>query len=89
MQYFLIVQNWNLYHISKWVTNNVNNMSCLFKNCLLLKSLPDISRWNTINVTDMNQLFYNCSKLESLPDISKWNTSNVAIFLAFLIIAQN
>ena len=33
--------------ISKWNTNNVNNMSNLFYRCLSLSSLPDISKWNT------------------------------------------
>ena len=29
--------------ISKWNTNNVENISSLFANCSLLKELPDIS----------------------------------------------
>ena len=35
--------------ISKWNTNNVNNMSLLFFECSSIKSLPDISKWNKNN----------------------------------------
>jgi len=34
--------------ISKWNTNNVNDMKCMFYGCSSLSSLPDISKWNTI-----------------------------------------
>ena len=61
--------------ISKWNTNNVNNMNWMFSNCSLL-SLPDISKWNTNNANNMNWMFSNCSLLP-LPDISKWNSNNV------------
>ena len=63
--------------LSKWITNNVSDMSYMFYNCSSLSSLPDISKWNTNNVSDMSYMFYNCSLLKSLPDISKWNTNNV------------
>ena len=46
--------------ISKWNTNNVTNMSCLFSGCSSLSSLPDISKWNTNNVIDMSWMFYGC-----------------------------
>ena len=63
--------------ISKWNTNNLENMNKIFYQCSSLISLPDISKWNTNNVYDMSKLFYGCSSLESLPDISKWNTNRV------------
>ena len=40
--------------ISKWNTNNINNMSFLFYECTSLKSLPDISKWNLSNVNDIS-----------------------------------
>ena len=67
----------NLPDISKWNTNNVNDLSELFSGCTSLKSLPDISNWDISKVTNISQLFYGCSSLESLPDISKWNTNNI------------
>ena len=44
--------------ISKWNTNNVNNISNLFNGCKEIKILPDISEWNTSNIINMNNLFY-------------------------------
>ena len=39
--------------ISKWNTQNVENISGLFYSCELLKSLPDISKWNTENIINI------------------------------------
>ena len=33
--------------ISKWNTNNVNDMKGIFSECKSLESLPDISKWNS------------------------------------------
>ena len=33
--------------ISKWDTQNVTNMSYMFKDCYSLSSLSDISKWDT------------------------------------------
>ena len=66
--------------ISKFNTNNVINMSNMFRGCSSLKSLPDISIWNTKNVVSMRSMFYGCSSLENLPDISKWDISKVLEF---------
>ena len=52
-------------------------MSCLFKGCISLISIPDISKWNTNNITDFNNIFSGCVSLISLPDIFKWNTNKV------------
>ena len=52
-------------------------MSCSFKNCSSLISMPDVHKWNTYKVTEMTSMFCNCSSLLSLPDISKLNTSSV------------
>ena len=43
--------------ISKWITNNVTDMSCMFNGCSSLSSIPNISNWNTNNVTDMTEMF--------------------------------
>ena len=40
---------------------NITNMSCMFKECSSLSSLPDISKWNTNNVTNMSYMFSGCS----------------------------
>ena len=57
--------------------NNVTDVSCMFKNCMILSSLSDISKWNISNVTNMCRLFNKCSSLISLPDLSLWDISNV------------
>ena len=63
--------------ISKWITNNVTNMRCMFNGCKSLNSLPDISKWNTSNIIYMSYMFHNCWSLNSFPNISNWNISNV------------
>ena len=50
----------------------------IFKNCSLLKFLPDISKWNKNNILDIREMFSGCSSLLSLPDISNWNTENLS-----------
>ena len=44
--------------ISKWETNNVQNINCLFYECPKLESIPDISKWNTNNINDMSFLVH-------------------------------
>ena len=39
--------------ISKWITNNVINMSGLFQFCSSLSSLPDISKWKENNIIEI------------------------------------
>ena len=57
--------------ISKWNTNNVNDISDLFSGCSSLSSLPDISKWNTNNLKNNNHLFDLCFSLP-LPYILKF-----------------
>ena len=52
-------------------------MNNIFKDCILLSSLPDISKWNTEKVQIMSGMFNGCKSLSSLPDISKWNIQNI------------
>jgi len=63
--------------ISKWDTQNVTNMSHMFRDCGSLSSLPDISKWDTQKVTNMSDMFSYCESLSSLPDISKWKINKV------------
>ena len=61
--------------VSKFVTNNVTNMSLMFYNCTALTSL-DLSSFETASVTRMGSMFYNCSALTSL-DVSGFVTNSV------------
>ena len=45
--------------ISKWNTNNVKEMRCMFSGCRSLSSLPNISKWNINNVIEMDDMFNN------------------------------
>ena len=65
--------------ISKWKTENIEDLCTLFYECESLEALPDISQWNTHKVKNISGLFYNCQNLRTIPDISKWNVSNVII----------
>ena len=61
--------------ISDWNVSNVTDMSYMFFNCRLLKSVGDISNWDISNVTGMSFMF--CSVANFNQDISKWNVSSV------------
>ena len=70
----------NLSEISSiidWDTSNVTDISNLFYNCSLLKSIQGLSKFNTSNITNISNLFYNCINLTSVDDISKWNLDKV------------
>ena len=56
-------------------TDNVTDMSHMFRGCASLTSL-DVSGFKTDNVTDMSLMFLNCEGLTSL-DVSGFNTANV------------
>jgi surface protein len=59
--------------LSQWNTENITNMSNLFKNVQFNNEdkNQDISQWNTCNVTNMKSMFY---KSRFNQDISQWNT---------------
>ena len=59
--------------ISKWNTNNVQNLNSIFGNCSSLIFIPDISKWKFNNKININNIFKGCKSLKSLPDLSKWN----------------
>lgn len=63
--------------ISNWDVSNVTDMSCLFYECITLKSIGDISNWDVSNVENTKWMFYNCKLLKSVGDLSNWNVSNV------------
>ena len=48
-------------------TNNVTDMSSMFKGCKSLSSLPDISKWNTKNLKEYEGMFNGCYKLSTIP----------------------
>ena len=50
----------SLKDISKWFTNNVNDMSWIFQVCSSLSSLKDISKWYTNNVSNMSSMYKDC-----------------------------
>ena len=56
-------------------TDNVNDMSGMFKGCSELTEL-DLSKFNTANVTYMASMFKHCTQLKEL-NLSNFNTSNV------------
>ena len=60
-----------------WITNNIIDMSCLFKFCSLLNSIKEVSKFNTENVKNMSKMFYGCKKLSSLVGLKNWDTKNV------------
>ena len=57
--------------ISKWDMSNVTDVSYMFYECQVIRSLPNISKWKTNKFNDLSNLFLGCTKLLSFPDISK------------------
>ena len=57
--------------VSKFNTENVTDMGCMFDNCSALTSL-DVSKFNTENVTDMGGMFDNCKSLTTIFCNSNW-----------------
>ena len=49
--------------ISKWKTDNVENISYLFHKCSNLVSMPNISNWNLNKVKNSEHSFTGCSSL--------------------------
>ena len=63
-------------NLSKFNTEKVTDMACMFYNCQNLSSLDLSYYFNTTNVTNMACMFFNCQNLSSL-DLSYFNTTNV------------
>ena len=61
--------------ISKWNTENVENVNSMFENCISLTSLPNISKWIITNILYMNYTFKNCKSIPNLKESLNWNTS--------------
>ena len=61
--------------LSKFNTNEVDDMSCMFANCCSLKKI-NLSNINTDKVIDMGCMFYDCNNLTNI-DLSSFNTKNV------------
>ena len=62
-------------NLSKFNTDKVTNMYCMFGNCSSLTNL-NLSNFNTSGVTNMSWMFDNCSKLSVL-NLSNFNTDKV------------
>ena len=61
-----ILLNNNILEITLIKTKNIINISHMFDNCNLLKTISDFSEWGTKNVTDISYLFYGCENLINL-----------------------
>ena len=42
-------------------------MTGMFRDCYLLKNIPDISKWDTQNVESMSYMFAGCNSLNNIP----------------------
>ena len=73
--FFVFTQLTTIEGIENLNTEEVTNMSEMFKDCSGLTSL-DLSSFNTAKVTDMSNMFAGCSGLTSL-DLSSFNTAEV------------
>ncbi len=59
-------------------TEDVTNMSCMFKGCTNLTTFSGIEYFNTTNVTDMSSMFEGCTALNGWGlDLSNFNTHNL------------
>ena len=65
----------NALDVSRFNTQAVTNMGCMFRDCSSLTSL-DVTRFDTRNVTNMRSMFRYCNSLSSL-DVTKFDTGNV------------
>lgn len=55
-------------------TENVTNMSAMFRGCTKLTKAP---LYNTSNVTNMNSMFYGCRALTEVPSFDTSNVKNI------------
>ena len=63
------------YTINYKFDDNINNLTCLFNGCSLLKSI-DFSNFNSDNVKYMGMMFYECSSLTNI-NFFNFSTENV------------
>ena len=63
-------------NIGYLTTSNVTNMSYMFQNCNLLKSI-NLSKFNTAKVTNMSYMFDGCSGLTSI-SFAQFDMTNVS-----------
>ena len=59
------------------ISNEITDLSCMFKNCSSLIELKNINKLKTEKITNMSYMFYGCTSLIYFPGISDWKTSNV------------
>ena len=63
--------------ISDWDVSNIKDMSFMFNNCKILKSIGDLSKWDVSGIRNMSNMFQDCDNLKSIGDISNWDVSKV------------
>ena len=65
-----------LTNILKFHTNNVTNMSGMFRNCNQIKDIT-LFEWDVSKVINMENMFYNCQNLNYLYGLTLWDINNV------------
>ena len=68
--------HWNNIGDGGFITEDVTNMSSMFKGCRALTTIDGIGLFNTTNVTNMAHMFEGCSALMNLT-LTNFNTHNV------------
>lgn len=76
LHFFYECNNLTDVNISELNTENVTDMTGMFRGCSALIDI-NLSSLKTANVTNMTSMFENCSLLRSLYNINGFNTSNV------------
>ena len=62
----------SLSNISEWNTDNVKDISNMFKDCCSLISLPYLYKWDISHIDYMLEMCIGCKSLTSFPNIQKW-----------------
>lgn len=61
----------------EFISDNLENVRCMFANTHAFNAIHNIDKWNTSNVINMFGLFSNNKSLENISFIKNWDTSNV------------
>ena len=59
------------------ISEEVTDLSYMFKDCESLTGFSSINKLNTERITDMSYMFSGCTSLNCFPVILEWKTSNV------------
>ena len=58
-------------------TNQLTNISLLFKGCYSLVDISSLVNWDVSNITEMGEMFALCLSLTNLHALKEWDVSNV------------